>query len=57
MAARHGEAEERERRVCALLTGLVQEIGQHMRLEVVHFDERYVQRVGHRLGKGTPDQQ
>ena len=57
VAARYGEAEERERRMRALLAGLVQKIGQNMRLQVVHFDERYIQRVGHRLGKGTPDQQ
>ena len=51
VATRHGEAEERERRVRAILAGLVQEIGQYMRLQVVHFDERYIQGVGHRFGK------
>ena len=57
MAARNRQAEKGKLRVRMLLSGLVEEVGQHVRLQVVHLHQRDVQRVGHRLRKRTPHQQ
>ena len=54
---RYQQAKERERRSMIVFRRLLDEMGQHMRLQMVDLDHRNVQRSRQTFGKRSSDQQ